>query len=239
MRHLLFFLVLLSFALGCSDEEPPRPNKPKPVEAKKAKIGDNVYLEVQGERRRVLVDAVVCLREGPLEQLLCRKFTKEHEAILSAALDARQLHAALIAAGAKPGAPVQFVPQFKPPTGTRVKISLQFDERGKTVTVPAQRWIKNAANNKELAEDWVFAGSVLVPSFEEGKPPFYGANSGDVICVSNFETALLDLPINSPKEDAERSFVAWTDRIPPLDTKVLVILEPVPDGKPAKELPRP
>ena len=40
-------------------------------------------------KRRVLVNAEVCLREGQLELFLCRKQTKEHEAILAADVDAR------------------------------------------------------------------------------------------------------------------------------------------------------
>ena len=61
------------------------------------------------------------------------------------------------------------------------------------------------------------------------------ANDGDVICISNFETALLDLPIKSPKDDAERFFVANTEQIPPLETKVVVILEPVVEAKKDKK----
>jgi hypothetical protein len=53
------------------------------------------------------------------------------------------------------------------------------------------------------------------------------ANDGDVICVSNFETALLDLPIKSPKENADLAFVANSERIPPRGTTVVVVLEPV------------
>ena len=53
------------------------------------------------------------------------------------------------------------------------------------------------------------------------------ANGGDVICVSNFEDAMLDLPINSSKNNDELAFEAFTERIPPIGTPVTVILEPV------------
>jgi hypothetical protein len=53
--------------------------------------------------------------------------------------------------------------------------------------------------------------------------------------VSNFEDAMLDLPIVSPKDDADRSFEAFTDRIPELETKVVVILEPVLEAKKPKK----
>ena len=98
--------------------------------------------------------------------------------------------------------------------------------------MPAQDWILNPKTKKNLEHDWVFAGSQLVADpLDQNKPPYYLANDGDVICVSNFPSAMLDLPIVSPKDNAELVFVAHTERIPALDTKVLVILEPVPDGK--------
>ena len=78
-------------------------------EAKKVSVGKNITLEVQGKERRVRVQAEVCLREGLLEQLMTRKGTKEHEAILAANIDVRELHFALTLAGAEPGKTVQLV----------------------------------------------------------------------------------------------------------------------------------
>jgi hypothetical protein len=221
---------------GASDREEPRPReKEKPVEAKKVIVAPNIFLEVQGTRRRVLVSASVCLREGALEQLMCRKNTKEHEAVLTADIDARKLHEALILAGATEGSPVRFRPRYRPATGSTIKISLAYEEKGQQKTVRAQEWIKNLKSGKTLDSDWVFAGSQLVDNpLDPGKPKLYLANDGDVICVSNFETALLDLPIESSKDDADRAYVAFTERIPPLETKVTVILEPVPDAKKGK-----
>jgi hypothetical protein len=195
--------------------------------AKKVEIGKNVYLEVQGAKRRVLVNATVCLREGLLEQLVCRKRTKEHEAILAADVDGRDIHKALLLAGAKPGAPVRYQPKFQPPTGTPIKVTLAFERDRKQVQVPARQWVRNLKTKKDLEADWVFAGSQLIPDPDDkNRPPFYAANEGDLICVSNFEGALLDLPIDSSKNNADLNFEAHTERIPPLETKVTVILEP-------------
>src|SRR4029077_11883847 len=94
--------------------------------------------------------------------------------------------------------------------------------------LPAQRWVRNVKTKKILEHDWVFAGSVLIPDpLDNTKKPFYAANDGDVICVSNFDTAMLDLPINSTKDNDELQFEAFTERIPEFGTKVRVILEPV------------
>jgi hypothetical protein len=42
---------------------------------------------------------------------------------------------------------------------------------------------------------------------------------------------MLDLPVKSPRDQADLAFEAWTDRIPPVKTKVLVTLEPKLDEK--------
>jgi hypothetical protein len=235
-----FLAFMPLFALGpagcSSDAAPPKTEPAKPAApsapAKKVEVGKNVFVEFQGDKRRVLINAYVCLREGMLEQLMCRKQTKEHEAILAADVDAQKIHTALLLARAEPGNPVKFVPKFEPPKGTGIKITLQYQDKGKTVAVPACTWVRNVKTGKDLDHDWVFAGSVLIPdALDPKQPPYYGANDGDVICVSNFDTALLDLPINSPKDWGQRVLEAHTERIPPLQTPVLVILEPVATAK--------
>ncbi len=241
----LFVLALLGIGLaaGCEgaadrDEAKSREKaaaKEKPAESKKVLLARNIFLEVRGKERRVLVSAEVCLREGQLELLMCRKQTKEHEAILTADVDAQKLHAALNAAGAVEGSPVQFAPRYRPACGTRIKVSVQYKDQDKLVTVPGQSWVKNMKTGKTLESDWVFAGSHLVSNPLEPDKKQYLANEGDLICVSNFETALLDLPIKSSKENADLAFLAFTERIPPLETKVVVILEPVSEEKKDKK----
>ena len=243
MRHLTSLLpgvvggllaaAVLVGGFGCEDDGPPTapPETKKAPEVKKVAAGKNITLLIQGDKRSVQVDTVVCLREGPLEQLLTRKGAKEHEAILAADIDARDLHKVLLLTGVEPGSPVVYQPKFKAPTGPTVKVFVKWEEKGKLRTEPAQKWIMNGTTKKELNSDWVFAGSRFVKNLEEGKPDYYLANDGDVVCVANFESALLDLPFNSAKAWAERSFVAFTERIPPKDTKVALILEPVIEKK--------
>jgi hypothetical protein len=211
-------------------------NKPttKPAEVRKVEAGKNVVLEIQGEQRRVLVNATVVLQRGPLELLVCRKQSKEHESILNADVDARDIHKALLLAGAEPGKPARYQEDgIKPPTGTKIKISLQYEHKGKRVTVSAGSWVRDMKTRKELKEDWVFGGSGFAKNvLDPKKPDIYLANdTGDLICISNFEDAMLDLPIASPKDDADRSFEAFSERIPERDTKVLVVLEPVANAK--------
>jgi hypothetical protein len=256
-------LVLLALGCECNDSEPsaqpePQPRAvqkdnaaasaektaPLPAGAKRAPLGKNVWLETHGQRRRVIVGATVCLREGNygLECLLCRNRTKEHESIFTTDADAKVIHLALIAAGGQPGSPIQFVQRdgkymIVPPSGSRVKVSVQYEDKGKSITVPAQQWVRNGQTKKELTEEWIFAGSQFLPNEDGDKQaPLYAATAeGAYICISNLTTALLDLPINSPRALEERTFEPYTERIPALDTKVFLILEPQADPKKQKK----
>src|SRR5438477_9106340 len=85
-------VVAVVAVIGCGSAAPADErtgDKPssKPTESRKVEVGKNVFLDVQGEKRRVLINSLVCLQSGPLEQLMCRKQTKEHEAILTADID--------------------------------------------------------------------------------------------------------------------------------------------------------
>ena len=84
-----------------------------------------------------------------------------------------------------------------------------------------------------MKADWVFAGSQLLKDpCNPNAEPFYGANSGEVISVSNFPYSMLDLPIEISKDDATLNYEAKTDKLPPLFSKVWLILEVVaPDKK--------
>jgi hypothetical protein len=230
-------LALLLAGSGCDDPSPAKPAQPgENTQVKKTAIGRNVELEIQkeGDVRRVVVHSVVVDREGQLEGFLTRKGTKEHEYILAADCDARDIHKALLVARAVPGNPVIFGPgeKFTPPSGSTIKVSVRYMKDGKQVVEPGQKWIRDAVNKKTLEHDWIFGGSRFVPDPEDkNKPPFYEAHAGDLICVVNMSTAMMDLPIKSPKNFDFRVWEANKDVIPPLGTRVDVILEPVPEKK--------
>ena len=194
-------------------------------------MGRNVFVEIENRKVvRVLVQANVCLRQGMLEHLLTRRRCKEHESILAADIDARDLHKALLLAGLREGKPIVFKPKELPPSGAAVKITLAYKKDGKDVKVPARQWIRHAKTKKDLHTDWVFVGSRFMGAEDNPAKVHYLANDGDVICVANFEAALLDVPILSTASGVN-DYEAHTERIPPVDTPVLVILEPVREKK--------
>jgi hypothetical protein len=141
------------------------------------------------------------------------------------------IHAGLLLTGAEPGHPVRFRPEFEPPAGTPIAITLEWnDPDGTRKTASARDWIKDQKTGKHLADDFVFAGSVLVADEATGRT-VYGADSGDLFTVANFTNAILDLPFASSADDTNRGFVADPTRVPPRGTWVTLYLQPAGPGK--------
>ena len=206
------------------ESEKPAPKLPEPKDAKRLSKAEDVWIDPK--KREVIVDGYVSLREGVLEMLACIAGTKEHESVIGVSSKAQTIHAALLAVGAKSGTPVQFRPEFKPPTGTEIEIEVRWlDDKGKWQSAKAQEWIQDAKTKKPMSQPWVFAGSTFWKDPENGKE-FYMAESGDLICVSNFTTAMLDIPIESSQSNEGLLFEANTDKIPPLGTRVRMVLTP-------------
>jgi hypothetical protein len=186
-------------------------------------LGRSVWFDPRS--KRLVIRARVVLREGVLEHLMCSKGTKEHEAILATDAPPRQIHAGLLLTGAEPGHPVRFVPKFEPPTGSRIAVDLSWLQEGQIQHSDARQWVKDEKSKKPLGIDWVFAGSEI---FEDpvSKQPRYAADDGDLFTVANFGNAILDLPIASSANDADRVFSTNTEKIPPLGTEVFLALSP-------------
>jgi hypothetical protein len=244
MKHLLPLLCVLVVGCSGSVDAPATsnittshvdPSLPSAGDWKRKELGNAVWLETAGERRRVRVDAAVCLREGQygLECLLCKEHTKEYESILATPANAQVIHAGLMACGAEPGSPARFEAAMTSPTGPVIKITLEYEQDGRLREVPAQQWVMNGGKKAAMTDDWVFAGSLLWPNPEgENKPRIYAATTdGAYICVTNVPTAMLDLPIRSANNPDDRIFIPYTKNIPPIGTKVSVIFEPAPGGK--------
>jgi hypothetical protein len=211
----------------------PGPKLPEPKGAKRLSPDYDVWLDPK--QKAILIDGQVSLREGMLEMFACTKNTKEHESVVSANTKAYIVHAALLSLGAEPGTTAQWVPEYKPPTGTEIDITVYWvDEKGEEQTARAQDWVKDVRTGKAMAHPWVFAGSRFWTDEETGKK-YYQAEGGDFVCVSNFSTAMLDIPIESSQSNEELAFEAFTERIPPLGAPVRMILKPVLDDKPAKK----
>jgi len=185
-------------------------------------------LWVDQKNGRVVIIGQVCQTDMVLEMFACLKDTKEHESILAVDVEAFKVHAGLLAIGAEAGHPVQWNPEYAPATGSQIEITLSYkDDQGQIQTARAQEWIYDTTTQKAMTHDWVFGGSGFWEDAIAGTKE-YKAEGGDFICVANFNSAMLDLPIESSQADSDRMFKAFTEHIPPLGTAVTLTLKPKP-----------
>ncbi|MFM8494313.1 MAG: YdjY domain-containing protein [Planctomycetia bacterium] len=175
-------------------------------------------------RKEVVIGGRIALDSGPIEFFACPEGTKEHESIVATKASARLVHAALLAIGLEPGKPVSFDPEYVAASGPRVRVQVRWTKPdGASDTVDVREWIRDVRTGKPLATDWVFAGSSFWTDPADGKE-YYQADGGDLICVSNFPTATLDLPVESSQSNEALLFEAFAGRGPARGTEVELVL---------------
>lgn len=79
---------------------------------------------------------------------------------------------------------------------------------------------------REMKADFVFTGSGFYTDEKTGEQ-YYQAESGDLICVANFSSSVIDVNAESSATNEGLLFEAYTERIPPIGTEVQIELIPV------------
>ncbi len=180
---------------------------------------------IDREKRQVIVGGHICLRAGALEMFACPQHTKEHESVVATHMPSKFVHAALLAVGARPGTTVQFDPEYTPASGPKVKVSVRWMQDAELKELPAQQMVRDIATGNAMVHDWLFVGSGTWKNPDTGEEEYMG-DSGELICVSNFGNATMDLPVESSSAASGLLFEAMTDNIPDRETLVLLVLEP-------------
>ena len=190
-----------------------------------------LWIDLPG--KRVIVGGRVALADGPIEFFACPSKTKEHESIVAVDAPAQLVHTALLAIGLKAGSPASFVGEYRPATGDAVAIEVCWREAKAERCLPARQWVRDSRTGRQLDYDWVFAGSQFWKDPSSGIE-YYQADGGDLVCVSNFPTAMLDLPIASSQANEALLFETFTERIPPRGTPVELIFSRA-EGQPSQD----
>ena len=224
----LVAVVVTGCLLGqAADAEREVPAKPLPVDPKCIRVSKEDEVWIDEKRKTVIVAGQVCNDLATLEMFACPRGTKEHEAVVSVNSTAQAIHAALLAVGAEPGSPARFDPKYEPPTGSEIGVWVVWDDdEGTRQRVPGQQWVKHVPSGKAMTHKWVFAGSGFSEPFGDEKP-YYLADAGDLICVSNFTSAMLDLTIPSSQNDGSLLFQSFSENVPPVGTPIQLELKPI------------
>jgi len=236
----LFSGVLLA-VIGTAQEPPAtaepateaEPAEPRTVDPPAVKTNEDGLVRISKQdkvwvdpkNKRVIVEGEIALTKGQLEMFACIKGTKEHESVVAVDSRAFVVHSALLAVGARSGHPVKFDPIYQVATGDVIEVEVVWtDKEGKEHKVRGQELVRNIKTDKPLRHDWVFGGSGFW--VDEDDKQHYLAEGGELICVSNFSTATMDLQIRSSQVNDSLLYEAYTKMIPPRGTKVKLILTP-------------
>lgn len=232
MRNTSLWAVLgiafLALPGTAADDPRPQPSVEQELPeagSKLVKLAKDYDVWIDPVRKLVVVDGEVAMREGPLEMFACPKLTKEHESAVTVNCKAQFIHAGLLAVGVEPGHPVKFDPEYVAAAGPIVDIWVLWEDDKGRHKMRAQEWIKDNKTGEAMKHDWVFGGSTFWTDDSTGEK-HYSADAGDFICVSNFSTAMLDLPVQSSQANDALLFTAFTENIPPRGTKVRLVLMP-------------
>ena len=235
----------------CWGAEPPRSpasgDKPETKSVRK-----NVKLPglvINFQERYVDIEGSVCLEEGTLELVACRKGSKEHESIVAITARPMHIHTALLLLGASNGNPAMRKPIDEqgtrwinvPPRGDPVDVYLVFeDSDGKMVEHPVCDFIARSGKSPDelpaVGEDdaredskfpntFLFAGSHLRDN-GPGPRKYLADLSGNVISIATFGDELLCLPeVHSADNDSLMWQVDAT-KLPKVGSKVTLRLRP-------------
>ncbi len=175
-------------------------------------------------KKRIEIETVVVLREGPLELAVCSPRTREHESVL--AVKSRPLHVfqAMGLIGLEPGSPARYdqaSKRWEPPRGDALRLSVRCGGDEKQEVLPVEAWMLDVESMKPVETlNWVFAGS---RTYESGR---FGADvDGTVVCVVDFDTALITVGELHSADDDQLWLAANTDAIPPIGTACTLFID--------------
>ena len=254
-RHSLALVVFAASA--CAQQSPPMVGASNASHqragdqrhSERIEFGVGVRLVREGAATLVEVDAQVAMREGWLEQLVCKAGTREHESLLAVEASPRMIHAALLASGLTPGAPGSWLegapdatgaPTFSlvPPRGDRVELRVKWTAEGVSREAPLCSWVRRAPTANQAPSDefpctrFVFAGSLIRPN-----PPSWPAGehfvadfTGSIVGLVTFgdEVIAFDEVIPDKVDIAPPLWEARTQSIPREGTPVTLTIERAP-----------
>lgn len=232
-RAIVSFLILISTACSARAQQPAATSK-------------LAHLHVDVAKKQVRVECEALAVDEPLEFFCVMNGTSEHESVLRSPAKASDLHLALLMIGLKPGEPVRYseaAGKWLPPHGPPLQIQCEFEKDGKTVTLPAYRLMRGVKSKEPMPVlTWIFAGSRVMP---DGN---YAADvTGYLVSIVNFELTVIDIPKLASSDNETLEWETNLDVMPPLGTKVWMIIEPAgetdapstqPAGSPDADAPR-
>ena len=199
---------------------PPPPPDAKPAPVRRLQedllaIGD---VRIDLKRRRVLIPAVVNIREGFIEYFCTTGYGAVHETVLRTEVLPVEVHLAmlLVSRGNQ-------IPATPPASGEEgiegpaVKVFVEWTEGGHSFSVEAGAMVRNEEKGASLSGiGWIYNGSRM------RKNVFLAQSEGCIAAVMEVPNALINS--KDPRRRNDDIWRAEKGRIPPVGTRVSLVL---------------
>ena len=219
-------LCLFSAALATASAQTPT-TPTQHDRAQDAKPGPQPFMSgvrIDWQERFVELDAKVVLREGMLELLACSPQTREHESVFVVRARPWHIFQALGLLAIEPGRPPRYDPENDEPipaTGEALEVTVRCGDASKPFAA-ARNFMRDLKTKKPPESlHWVFSGSRVL----EGQR-FAADPEGTVLCVVDFDTALISLDASHTSSNEALWLEANTDAIPPIDSPCTIRIGP-------------
>ena len=176
-------------------------------------------VEIDTVQRAVIATGWVNQVSGPIELLACGKTGKLHESIFVMNIDPKDLHAALLLLGLKPGQGPTGLGAGRP-EGPGLYVWVEWEVDGLQQKERVESLIYNARTEQALPPIlWTFTGSVV----ENGD---YKATAEDSLIASYWDPWAV-INISHPTGGDDDALYALGEKLPPAQTPVRFMLMPL------------
>lgn len=237
-RLLLLVAATVAFASG-QPETPKEAPAAKPevekIDATRFRIGEIVF---DSKTREIRFPASINMTEDLLEFLIVHKNGKVHESLFKTDISPTHLNVAFALLRYKPSPELYSKPASESdPTETfpevpeeikkaaRLKIEVEWQDGDRLRKIPVNEWVQHTSTGSTMpADPWVYGGSEIV----DGKfPP---EATGDIAAIYRSQSALINYSGKDHEDDTV--WIVYPKRVPPLDSKVTIIISPFESAKP-------
>lgn len=178
----------------------------------------------------VELEGKIVLRRGPLELFACSSHTREHESIVAVIARPLRLFEAMGLIGLTPGTPARYDASRRRWTAARgapLRIDVVVRDGRAERVFGANEWMRHCDGGAPMERrDWLFAGSRRLP----GKR-FAADVEGTIICVVDFDSALIALPESHTADNTALWLEANPKRVPPVGTTCVIRISSAERGR--------
>jgi len=192
---------------------------------------DGITINTKTKQIRFAATVNQVEQDLPLEVLVCTDYGKTHEALLRTKVSPTNLNVAFKLLGCHGGKPREGVGSPEIPVGSAVEIEIKWtNPAGKVETIEPESWIWNHQKKAPMEPTvWTYTGSV----FHTGK--FMAQQTGTIINLYTDPSTLVEPPVAEVTDDT--AFGVHQKAVPPVGTKVEIIITALPEKKEGKTKP--